>query len=207
MRQNVTCLALSSAKDIAPTRKLTLKRPFKKQSSADTSYSDPFENEEVATRDVSPAVVGSSPGAGRHWTISTLKQRFSIKKSNSFHVPMRETQDDFATTRRRDRSITTSTFYDDENMAVTKSVSEPAEFIPLDLKGKNMNELLLLLKSVSVCMVEPHYNDHFGTGECLVYLKLLLPGRYSAKIQHEIVFFFQHKFFSPKNICIYYAKK
>jgi hypothetical protein len=62
---------------------------------------------------------------------------------------MRVTPDEIAT-RRRDRSITTSTFYDDEHMAVTKSVSEPAEFIPLDLKGKSMNELLVLLKPVSV---------------------------------------------------------
>lgn len=111
-------------------------------------YIDPFENGEITGKDI-PAVVGS-PSPGRHWTINNLRQKFSIKKSNSFNVPMRA-QDDIAT-RRRDRSITTSTFYDDENMAVTRSVSEPAEFIPLDLKGKSMNELLTLLKPVSVYM-------------------------------------------------------
>ena len=136
------------AKDLAPSRKHTLKRPFKKQPSAET-YTDPFENGEVVS---SSAGLSSSPSTGRHWSISNLKTKFTFKKSNSFHVPMRETQDETAVARRRDRSITSSTFYDDENMAITKSVSEPAEFIPLELKGKNMNELLMVLKPVSLCV-------------------------------------------------------
>ena len=88
---------------------------------------------------------GKSPD--RHWTISGLKTRFSFKKTNSFNVPLRSTEDDSAAYRRRDRSIISSTFYDRE---ITKTVSEPADFVPLQLRDKSMNELLLLLRPVSV---------------------------------------------------------
>lgn len=133
----------SLAKDLAPSRKHTIKRHFKKQTPADT-YVDPFENGDALKEDIP---IGSSSPSTRHWSISNLRTKF--KKANSFHVSLREPRDDGLASRRRDRSITTSTFYDDENMAVTKSVSEPADFVPLELKGKNMNELLMLLKPVS----------------------------------------------------------
>lgn len=164
------CYALLclTAKDLAPQRKHTIKRPFKKHASVDTAYTDPFELIEtppLLSVDVPPSsspsntpVVGRattiSPAAVRHWSISTLKSKLSIKKTYSFHVPVREYDDDSAVSRRRDRSITTSTFYDNEHMAVTKNVSEPAEFSSLQLTGKGMNELLLLLKPVSWCVFD-----------------------------------------------------
>lgn len=131
------------AKDIAPPRKATIRKVFKKQQSTDT-YIDPFE----ASTDLTASVANSN---SRHWTmpgIPSLKKRFSFssKKAESFGATLRE---DEGSSRRRDRSITSSTFYDDENMAVTKNLSEPADFSPLQLTGKNMNELLLLLRPVS----------------------------------------------------------
>lgn len=108
----------------------TVDKPVERQSQV-----DPFESLEERP---------SSPG--RHWSISNLKSKFAIKKSASFNVTLR---DDSTIARRRDRSITSSTFYENDNMAVTKNMSEPAEFTPLELRGKNMNELLKLLKPVS----------------------------------------------------------
>ena len=125
-----------------------MKKPFRKQASDATELKkqasfdiqdDPFEADEAR---------GPSPG-GRHWSISGLTKKFSFKKhSLSFTVPLRD-DSQVDTTRRRERSITTSTFYTTENMAVTRNVSEPADFASLQLTGKNMNELLLLLKPVS----------------------------------------------------------
>lgn len=136
------------AKDMAPasTRRLTLKKTFKKQPSTPESYSDPYGSENAEM--LSLKAESGSLSVGRHWTISGLKTRFSFKKANSFHVATREASEDVVS-RRRDRSITASTFYDDENMAITRNVSEPADFVPLGLIGKNMNELLVLLKPVS----------------------------------------------------------
>ena len=128
-----------AAKDLAATRKQMIKKQQKKQPLVDSNnYVDPFESSEKG--DLSPGT--------RHWSISGLKTRFSFRKTQSFAVPLRDSHDDTSVPRRRDRSKTASTFYDDENMSVTKNVSEPADFDPLELKGKNMNELLMLLKPV-----------------------------------------------------------
>ncbi len=137
-----------TAKDLASSRRQTFKKPPKKPASTD-SYVDPFESSEIGSLkgDISPINVSS--GGTRHWSISGLKTRFSFKKSQSLVVPVRDSQDDTAYSRRRDRSKTASTFYDDENMSVTKNVSEPADFKSLELRGKSMNELLMLLKPVS----------------------------------------------------------
>ena len=138
---------------MAPPRRHTIKKSFRKQLTVEQqspaeSYVDPFE----ASMDVPPQGDLSPVPNNRHWSIpSSIKKRFSFagKKSESFNVPLRE--DGGASPRRRDRSITTSTFYyNDEHMAVTKNVSEPADFNPLQLTGKNMNELLVLLKPVSL---------------------------------------------------------
>lgn len=143
---------------MAPPRRHTLKMSFKKQASAD-SYTDPFETDpDLSTSVKGDLSASAGPTAGgRHWTISGLKTKFSFRKSQSFSAPMRENRDNglslrdnALSPRRRDRSITGSIFYDDENMAVTKNVSEPAEFDSLDLRGKSMNELLVLIKPVSI---------------------------------------------------------
>ena len=127
-------------------RRQTLKKQPKKQES--TNYVDPFENTENSVKgEMLPG--GGSSGGTRHWSISGLRTKFSFRKAQSLTVPMRDSQDDASYTRRRDRSKTASTFYDDENMSVTKNVSEPADFTPLELRGKSMNELLMLLKPVS----------------------------------------------------------
>lgn len=165
-----------AAKDLAASRRQTFKKQPKKQASIDSNtyakkqvpvesnsnYVDPFESLEAGLKgDVSPSFA-------RHWSISGsisgLKSKFSLKKTHSFAVPLRDSQDIATTARRRDRAKTASTFYDDENMSVTKNVSQPAEFNPLDLKGKNMNELLLLLKPVSLCnyvhVVDLYFSYH-----------------------------------------------
>ena len=131
---------LISAKDLA-SRRNTLKRPIKKQNTVDKS-SDPFESMERSLTPTTAAKFGD-----RHWTISGLRTRFSsFKKSHSSEQDITE---DPGYIRRKDRSITASVFYDDENMSVTKCVSEPGNFDPLDLKGKAMNEILSLLIPVS----------------------------------------------------------
>ena len=139
------------AKDMAPRRNTLMKRTIKKQHTADKVV-DPFEEYESGLN--KGDLLSSSPSniskTERHWTISSLRTRFSFKKANSFAVSLRDTSDDSVIQRRRDRSLTSSTFYDDENMAVTKNVVEPADFSPLSLTGKSMNELLMLLKSVSL---------------------------------------------------------
>lgn len=131
---------------MAPQRKHTMKKVFRKQPTVN-NYVDPFETtqEGPLKSDMSPVP------STRHWSIpNSIKKRFSFtaKKAESSSVPLRE--DDCMSPKRRDRSITASTFYDDESMAVTKNVSEPADFSPLQLKGKNMNELLMLLRPVSL---------------------------------------------------------
>lgn len=123
-----------------------MKKQARKSPSVDSNnYVDPFE---VSEGDVSPSSVTS--GGTRHWSISGLKTKFSFRRTQSSAVPLRDSQDESQYSRRRDRSKTASTFYDDENMSITRNVSEPADFHPLELRGKSMNELLLLLKPVSL---------------------------------------------------------
>ena len=136
------------AKDMAPRRNTLMKRTIKKQHTTDKVV-DPFEEYEsgLSKGDLLSSSPSNISKTERHWTISSLRTRFSFKKANS---SLRDTSDDSVIQRRRDRSLTSSTFYDDENIAVTKNVVEPADFTPLSLTGKSMNELLMLLKSVSL---------------------------------------------------------
>jgi len=133
---------LFSAKDLA-SRRSTMRKSVKRQNVIEKSI-DPFENLENSLTPMSSQKMGD-----RHWTISGLKTRLSFKKSASFNASSDlESTEVPGYIRRKDRSITGSIFYDDENMSVTKSVSEPADFEPLDLKQKSMNELLSLLSPV-----------------------------------------------------------
>lgn len=144
---DIIFLIIASAKDLV-LRRNTLKKSLKKQNTLE-KYVDPFDSMEIPLPPGSPSSMGKA--GDRHWTISSLRTRFSsVRKANSLNAST--LQHDFPeetfSPRRRDRSITGSIFYDDENMAVTKSLSEPAEFDALELKGKTMNELFMLLKPV-----------------------------------------------------------
>ena len=135
-------LSFLPAKELA-SRRTTMRKSVKRQNVIEKS-TDPFDNLENSLPLMSSQKMGD-----RHWTISGLKTRLSFKKSASFNASLdQECAEEPGYIRRKDRSITASIFYDDENMSVTKSVSEPADFEPLDLKQKSMNELLSLLSPV-----------------------------------------------------------
>ena len=143
-----------SAKDLALKRN-TLKKSTKKHTSLERSV-DPFDGMEV---DQPPGSSSARKSADRHstmskfgerqWTISNIKTKIaSIRKVNSTTSPPQDYPEEISSHQRRDKSVTGSVFYGDGSMAVTTNLSEPADFQPLDLKGKTMNELLMLLKPV-----------------------------------------------------------
>ncbi len=125
------------------SRRNTLKKSVKRQNTVEKSL-DPFESIEASLTPSTGQKLGE-----RHWTISGIRTRLSSFKRPSINASSELDVEDSTYIRRKDRSITTSVFYDDENMSITKSLSEPADFEPLDLKEKTMNELLSLLVPVS----------------------------------------------------------
>lgn len=142
----VCVLVTDSAKELALKRNI-MKKSVKKHSSIEKSI-DPFDSMEMI---LPPGSTSSLRKLGDQWNFSSIKTKFSsLRKANSLNVaPLRDYPEE-TFSRRRDKSITASIFYDDDSMAVTKNLSEPADFNPLDLKGKTMNELLMLLKPVII---------------------------------------------------------
>lgn len=100
------------------------KQTFRKQSSGEESFSESYSNRGAEVR--------------RSLTMSGPLVRRRLSKRSSL------TEEGLLSPTRR------ATFYEHED--VTRPVCHPADFAPLELQGKKMNQVLKLLKAVSQYM-------------------------------------------------------